>query len=70
MKAMCAFLGVSRAAYYAWRKKLEQPDTDAVRLELVQRAYTASHQIYGYRRISLWLKQQQGLVINPRRFCA
>ncbi len=66
MKAMCAFLGVSRAAYYAWRKKLEQPDTDAVRLELVQRAYTASHQIYGYRRISLWLKQQQGLVINPK----
>jgi transposase InsO family protein len=66
MKAMCAFLGVSRAAYYAWVKKLEKPDADASRLERVQQAYTASHQIYGYRRISLWLKQKQGLVINPK----
>ena len=66
MKAMCAFLGVSRAAYYTWVKKLEKPDADTVRLELVQQAYRASHQIYGYRRISLWLRRKQGLVINPK----
>ena len=66
MKAMCACLGVSRAAYYKWLKKLEKPDADALRLELVQQAYHASHQIYGYRRISLWIRQKQGLVINPK----
>lgn len=63
---MCAFLGVSRAAYYAWLSKLEQPDRDAPRLEAVQRAYQASHRTYGYRRISLWLRQKQGVVINPK----
>ena len=63
---MCVFLGVSRAAYYAWRRKLDQPDADAPRLELVQRAFQASHQIYGYRRISLWIRQQEGRVINPK----
>jgi putative transposase len=66
MKAMCAFLGVSRAAYYAWRKKLAEPDMDAPGLELVQQAYRASHQTYGYRRISLWIRHNQGLVINPK----
>lgn len=66
MKAMCAFLGVSRAAYYAWLQKVDQPDADAPRLELVQQAYCASHQIYGYRRISLWIRQQEGLRINPK----
>jgi transposase InsO family protein len=63
---MCAFLGVSRAAYYAWLGKLEQPDADAPHLELVQQAYRSSHRTYGYRRISLWLRQKQGIVINPK----
>jgi putative transposase len=63
---MCAFLGVSRAAYYAWLRKLEQPDADVPRLELVQRAFRASHQTYGYRRISLWIRQTEGRVINPK----
>lgn len=66
MNAMCAFLGISRAAYYAWRKKLGQPDADLSRLAWVQQAYQASHQTYGYRRISLWLRQRQGVVINPK----
>jgi transposase InsO family protein len=63
---MCGFLGVSRAAYYAWLQKLEKPDPDLKRMELVQRAHAASHQIYGYRRISLWLRLKQGVVINPK----
>jgi putative transposase len=66
MKAMCAFLGVSRAAYYAWVSKLDEPEADAPRLALVQQAYRASHRTYGYRRISLWLRQKQGVVINPK----
>ncbi len=66
MNAMCAFLGVSRAAYYAWVRKLDEPDPDAHRLALVQQAYAASHQTYGYRRISLWLRQKRGVVINSK----
>jgi putative transposase len=66
MKAMCAFLGVSRAAYYAWVGRLDQPDADASRLELVQQAYQASHQTYGYRRISLWIRQKRGVILNPK----
>ncbi len=66
MNAMCAFLGVSRAAYYAWVSKLDEPDPDAPRLQLIQEAYAASHQSYGYRRISLWLRQRRGIVINPK----
>lgn len=66
MKAMCAFLGVSRAAYHAWRKNVDQSDADAPRLELVERAFQASHQTYGYRRISLWVRQQEDQVINPK----
>lgn len=63
---MCAFLKVSRAAYYAWVHKLEEPDPDAPRLALVQQAFLTSHQTYGYRRISLWLRQKRGIIINSK----
>lgn len=63
---MCAFFGVSRAAYYAWSKRVEQADPDQERMEQVQRAYEASHKIYGYRRITLWLRQTRKLVINHK----
>ncbi len=53
MTAMCAFFGISRAAYYAWRKRLDQPDADAERKQLIEEAYTASRRTYGYRRIGL-----------------
>jgi putative transposase len=45
---MCTFFGVSRAAYYVWVKRIDQPDPDAERMALVQQAYDASHQTYGY----------------------
>ena len=66
MNAMCAFLKVPRAAYYAWMHKLGEPDPDAPHLALIQQAYQASHRTYGYRRISLWLRQKRGVVINPK----
>ncbi len=66
VKALCAYFGVSRAAYYAWGRRLEQADADRERLGWVQEAYAASHRIYGYRRISLWLRQKRSLVINGK----
>jgi transposase InsO family protein len=63
---MCAFLGVSRAAYYAWEKKLGEPERDEERMQLVVASYEASHQSYGYRRIVLDLQRELGMVINHK----
>jgi transposase InsO family protein len=63
---MCAFFGVSRAAYYAWVKHLDQPDPDRERMEQVQEAYEKSHRTYGYRRIVIWLQKQKGVFHNPK----
>ena len=66
VKAMCEFLGVSRAAYYSWSKKLDQDDPDQERMQQVQAAYEANHKIYGYRRIGLWLAQKRDIHINHK----
>ena len=66
MNGMCTFFGISRAAYYAWRKRIDQPDPDEERLKLVQEAFSASRETYGYRRIELWLRQKRDLVINHK----
>ena len=66
MKALCAFFGVSRAAYYAWAGKLERADPDQERMKQVLEAYEVKHKVYGYRRVALWLKYKKGIVINPK----
>lgn len=66
VKALCAYFGVSRAAYYAWRGRVDQADKDQERMRWVQEAYQASHRIYGYRRIKLWLSQKRGLNLNHK----
>jgi len=63
---MCEFFAVSRAAYYAWVKKLEEADPDQEWMEQVQAAYETSHRTYGYRRITLHLQQKEGLSINHK----
>src|ERR1043165_7424859 len=63
---MCRFFGVSRAAYYAWVQRLDQPDADAERKQLIQEAYEKSHRTYGYRRIAIWIRKHKGQVINHK----
>ena len=63
---MCAFFGVSRAAYYAWVNRGSRPDPDGDRMALIQEAYDASHQTYGYRRIQIWIQQNRGVTINHK----
>jgi putative transposase len=63
---MSSFFGVSRAAYYAWRKRITQPDRDATRMEYVHNAYESSHQTYGYRRVTFWIARTYGLQINHK----
>jgi transposase len=63
---MCEFFGVSRAGYYAWRKRIERKDPDMERLQAVQAVYQASHKIYGFRRITMQLQDRYGLRINHK----
>jgi transposase InsO family protein len=63
---MCDFFGVSRAGYYAWRKRGEQEDPDAERMKAVQTVYETSHKTYGYRRITIQLQDKHGLQINHK----
>ena len=63
---MCLFFSVSRAAYYAWVKQMDQPDPDEERLEMVREAYQKSRRTYGYRRICLWIGKNKQIVINHK----
>jgi putative transposase len=63
---MCAFFGISRAAFYVWQKRMERPDPDAERKQQIQEAYDASKKTYGYRRIGLWLRQKRAVTINHK----
>jgi transposase InsO family protein len=63
---MCVFFGVSRAAYYAWGRRIQKPDPDAERMSEVLNAYHASHQTYGYRRIAMFLRARRQLKINHK----
>lgn len=64
VKRLCAYFGVSRAAFYAWVKRMDRGVDE--RLELIQEAYAASHQTYGYRRIRLWLGRKRGIQMNHK----
>ena len=66
MKAMCAFFGISRASYYGWVQRTQQPDRDAANKQLIQEAYEKSHQTYGYRRITLWIRKHKGICLNHK----
>jgi len=67
VKAMCKFFSVSRAGYYAWVQRMEQEDRETTNKQLIQEAYDKSHQTYGYRRITLWLRQHKGVWLNHKR---
>ena len=63
---MSDFFGISRAAYYAWAKRIEGPDPDAERMAIILEAYDRSHQTYGYRRITIWLQEHRRVGINHK----
>jgi len=64
--AMSAFFNLSRAAYYAWVKRMDRPDRDAERMKLVLEAYLGSRKTYGYRRIQAWILRRHGKSINHK----
>ena len=62
---MCHFFKISRATYYAWVKRVEAPDPDQARMQLVKETWLTSRKSYGYRRITIAL-QQQGHQVNHK----
>lgn len=63
--AMCDFFGISRAAYYKWVKRSDEPDPDLERMQLVEKVWLKFRKVYGYRRVTLYL-QQQGHEMNHK----
>jgi transposase InsO family protein len=55
---MCRFFGISRAAFYAWSKRMETPDPDEERMAQILEVYRASHRTYGYRRVTFQLQRR------------
>ena len=66
MKTLCELLEISRASYYAWVKRMDQPDPDQECMKLIEAAYQASRKSYGYRRIQLWIFQNYEIQINHK----
>ena len=59
-------MGISRSAYYAWVKRMDRPDPDQERMQLVLEAYERSRKTYGYRRIQIWIEREYGVKINHK----
>ena len=55
---MCKFFGVSRSGCYAFLHRLGRPEKDVALAELIAQQRERSFRTYGYRRMWLWLKQQ------------
>jgi putative transposase len=45
---------------------MDRSDRDERKMALVCEAYQRSHQVYGYRRVGIWLRRQYGFVINHK----
>lgn len=65
LSVMCQFFGVSRSGYYAFCKRLGQPEPDAWLAELLRSQQERCRQTYGYRRMWIWL-EKQGIHHNPK----
>ncbi len=63
---LCAYFGVSRSGYYAWRKRKDQPNRDEILGKLIQECQEHTNYTYGYRRVRLWLLYETGLVISHK----
>jgi transposase InsO family protein len=66
VKLLCEILEISRASYYAWRKRKDRPDPDQERMKMILEAYQVSFHSYGYRRIQIWIEGNYGVNINHK----
>ena len=69
VKDSCKALGVSRSSYYSFKKhkkkEKSQKVSDVLVLEKIK-SIKAEDPFWGYRRVTAWLRQREGLLINHK----
>jgi putative transposase len=63
---MCEFFEISRSGYYAYVKRMNQPNKYEHLVEVIKECQEKSKGTYGYRRVHIWLNRKYGIVINPK----
>lgn len=64
--AMCNFFGVSRSGYYDFIKRIDKDDKDEPLGKIIAECQERVGKTYGYRRIGIWLKREQGIRVNHK----
>ena len=62
---MCKFFGVSKSGYYDYVKRISRVEKDAELAEKIKFHQKRCFQTYGYRRMHIWLEQQD-IHRNPK----
>ena len=65
VSVMCKFFEVSRSGYYAFVKRIEQPEHDEELAEHIRACQKTTDKTYGYRRVWVWLKHKN-IYRNPK----
>ena len=65
VSVMCKFFEVSRSGYYAFVKRLGQPEHDAELAEQIKECQKVADKTYGYRRVWIWLNHKN-IHRNPK----
>lgn len=63
---MCKFFSVSRSGYYSFVHRLDRVEKHAQIAEKIRQQQKKCFYTYGYRRICLWLKSNEGICHNPK----
>lgn len=68
---LCTIARVSRSGYYKWRKRLHHPTSRSLENERLKgkilEGYQQVNGIYGYPRMTVWLRQKHGIHVNRKR---
>ena len=65
VSVMCKFFEVSRSGYYAFVKRLGQPEHDTELAEQIKECQKVTDKTYGYRRVWIWLTRKK-IHRNPK----
>jgi len=64
LSVLCDVLEIAPSTYYKYRHQL---DPDLPMYRLIRHRFDQSKQTYGYRRMTMAMRQQEGLLINEKK---
>ena len=67
VKEMLEILQIPQSSYYKWLKKANEFDKDMFYYDLIKEIQDRTKQTYGYRRITVFLLKEYGLVVNHKK---